>query len=120
MSNIDSTLLNEILDYDPKTGEFVWKVRVNSKVPKGSIAGADHNKGYVHITIKGKKYLAHRLAWFSINKYWPTYIDHINGNRKDNRIENLREVTCSENLHNQRKPRGANPYLGVSKLKNAN
>jgi hypothetical protein len=115
MSNIDFTYVQQILDYCPFTGQFTWKIRVNTKVPSGSIAGTPHNRGYIHITIKGKKFLAHRLAWMFVHKTFPqSAIDHINGVRTDNRIENLRTVTHSENLQNQKNPRGKNPYLGVS------
>jgi hypothetical protein len=115
MSNIDFTEVSKILEYCRETGVFTWKVRVNSKVPSGSKAGTPQNKGYIFITIKGKKILAHRLAWFFEHGEFPNgYIDHINGVRTDNRIVNLRVVTCSENLQNQRKPRGKNPYVGIS------
>jgi hypothetical protein len=121
MSNIDFNYVQQILDYCPFTGNFTWKIRVNSKVSAGTIAGTPHNRGYIHITIKGKKFLAHRLAWMFVNKTFPqSAIDHINGIKTDNRIDNLRTVTSSENLQNQRKPRGKNPYLGVSFNKNTN
>jgi hypothetical protein len=97
---------------------FKWKVRVNSKVPSGATAGTPQNNGYILITINRKKYLAHRLAWFMEHREFPNgQIDHINGNRIDNRISNLRVVTTSENQQNLRSPRGKNPYLGVSAIK---
>ncbi len=97
---------------------FKWKVRVNSKVPSGATAGTPQNNGYILITINRKKYLAHRLAWFMEYREFPNgQIDHINGNRIDNRISNLRVVTTSENQQNLRSPRGKNPYLGVSAIK---
>ena len=118
MSDIDFTHVQEILDYCPLMGKFTWKIRVNRKVAVGSNAGTVNNHGYMIITIKGKKYLAHRLAWLFTHKTFPNgFIDHINGDRTDNKIENLRVVTNSENLQNQRKPRGNNPYLGVSIVK---
>lgn len=118
MSNLDFTEVSKILEYCRETGEFTWKVRVNSKVPSGAKAGTPQSNGYTFITIKGKKFLAHRLAWFFENKEFPNgFIDHLNGIRTDNRIVNLRVVTSSENLQNQRNPKGKNPYLGVSAIK---
>ena len=118
MSNIDFTYIRKVLEYNKETGKFMWKVRVNSKVPSGANAGTPQNNGYILITIKTKKHLAHRLAWFFEHGEFPNgNIDHINGVRTDNRIVNLRVVTTSENQHNQRKPRAGNPYLGVSAVK---
>lgn len=121
MSNIDFTYIRQLLNYDKETGKFMWKVRVNSKVPAGKIAGTPQSNGYIFITTRGKKLLAHRLAWFFENGEFPNGpIDHINGIRTDNRIINLRSVTTSQNLHNQKKPRKNNPYLGVSIIKGTN
>jgi hypothetical protein len=118
MNEIDFTSLKTRLCYDPQTGKFTWLVRVNSKVPSGSIAGNIMSTGYLHITIKGKKILAHRLAWFYTYGVWPTnQIDHINGKKLDNRINNLRDVSASENLSNRHKTGGKNPYIGVSRIK---
>jgi hypothetical protein len=118
MSNLDFIEVSKILEYCRETGMFKWKVRVNSKVPSGATAGTPQNNGYILITINRKKYLAHRLAWFMEHREFPNgQIDHINGNRIDNRISNLRVVTTSENQQNLRSPRGKNPYLGVSAIK---
>jgi hypothetical protein len=118
MSNLDFIEVSKILEYCRETGMFKWKVRVNSKVPSGATAGTPQNNGYILITINRKKYLAHRLAWFMEYREFPNgQIDHINGNRIDNRISNLRVVTTSENQQNLRSPRGKNPYLGVSAIK---
>lgn len=111
--------LLEVLRYEPDTGLFWWKIktsnRCNVKKPAGSI-----NNGYVLITVDGIRYRAHRLAWVYINKKWPPdFIDHINGNRTDNRIANLREVDCKTNNENLRESRSNNKtgYLGVSYFK---
>jgi len=118
MSNIDFTYIRQVLEYNKETGKFMWKVRVNSKVPSGTNAGTPQNNVYILITIKRKKHLAHRLAWFFEHGEFPNgQIDHINGVRTDNRLVNLRVVTTAENQHNQRKPRAGNPYLGVSVVK---
>jgi hypothetical protein len=88
------------LDYDSLTGQFTIKVRRANIMP-GRIAGYLHKpSGYQLITVNYRKYKAHRLAWFYITGKWPGMLDHINRQRNDNRIENLREVNSSENLMN--------------------
>lgn len=93
--------LKELFDYNPSTGLFARRVtRGNQK--KGRIAGTLHPKGYRIILIDGGFYKAHRLAWFVMYGEWPKkQIDHINSDRNDNRISNLREATNSENQMNQ-------------------
>ena len=94
-------ILNTPLEYCGFTGNFYW-TKDSSNYRKGQIAGDIHHKhGYVRIGIKGKKYLAHRLAWLFVFGYFPKYIDHINGITSDNRIENLREVTSLDNAKNR-------------------
>jgi hypothetical protein len=92
--------LKEVLHYDRSTGTFIWNKGYGQRGNTGSIAGWPDN-GYVRICIKGKSYLAHRLAWFYHYGIWPiNLLDHINGNRNDNRIKNLRQCVMSENLVN--------------------
>ncbi|WP_177333758.1 HNH endonuclease signature motif containing protein [Pseudomonas sp. NBRC 111127] len=92
--------LREQLSYDPETGEFRWAVR-KQKVKLGSIAGKVKKAGYVEIRIDLVSYQAHRLAWLYMTGKWPQGdIDHINRNPGDNRFENLREASRSQNLCN--------------------
>ena len=95
--------LTKILSYDPATGNFTWLIRPRAR-QCAEVAGTLDNYGYRHICIKGKHYKAHKLAWFHFYKQWPdsVHMDHINGNRDDNRIENLRCVSRKQNLWNQR------------------
>ena len=111
--------LQEILDFNHKTGVFCWKSSTNPRRSKNGtlVTGYDTN-GYSRIQIYGKRYKAHQLAWLYHYGYFPTkIIDHINGIKSDNRICNLREVTSSENAQNKRKARSdnTNGLLGVSK-----
>ena len=95
--------LRELLDYDPHTGVFLWAASTGP-VGAGKIAGCIH-RGYRRINIDGRKYRAGRLAWLHIYGHWPSdQIDHINGIRDDDRLDNLREATNQENAHNQRHP----------------
>jgi hypothetical protein len=90
------------LRYDPGTGKITWKIP-GRKRRIGEQAGTWSN-GYIRIHFNRKLYAAHRIAWYLHYGRWPTgEIDHINRNRKDNRIENLRELTRAQNSLNDGK-----------------
>lgn len=114
MSGLTQTRLKEILDYDPETGVFTWKVAKARRVKIGDQAGCSDSKGYLQIKIDGEKYLSHRLVWMYVHGVFPKAgLDHINGIKGDNRICNLREATNSENLQNQRKAKISNKSTGL-------
>ena len=93
--------LRSILHYDPESGIFTRKVSTSSRAKVGDVAGCPDGGGYLQIRIQSRLYLAHRLAWLHTYGVWPKdQIDHINRNRSDNRIYNLREVTNKQNLQN--------------------
>ncbi len=95
--------LKELLHYDPATGVFTWKVSSSRKIKIGDIAGSLNPNGYLYIGVNGKVYIAHRLSWVYIHGALPAdQLDHIDGNRSNNRIENLREATKAQNMQNQR------------------
>lgn len=114
--------LHEILDYDPNTGEFRWKINNKGPAKKGTIAGCKTicGKRYI-IRIDGKLYYAHRLAWLHTYGKWPSlYLDHKNGNGLDNRILNLRDVTHQQNMQNLKKRKTSElAFTGVSWRKHA-
>jgi hypothetical protein len=94
--------LKELLDYDPATGVFVWKVTPSSSAPAGSVAGCRRRNGYIFIKVDGVQSLAHRLAWLYMTGVGPSdQIDHRNCIRDDNRFENLRASSRSKNQHNK-------------------
>ena len=98
--------LLEVLDYDPLTGIFTWKVNTGKKQLAGKQAGTVDLKGYIAISIDGEKIRGHRLAWFYVYGVWPSKnIDHENGQHADNRFKNLRDITQKGNVHNQHKVR---------------
>lgn len=106
------------LAYDPETGKLTWKQLRNSK-RIGEEARSLDVSGYVQVNIAGTMVKGHRLAWLIHFGVWPEGdIDHINGNRADNRIANLRAVTNAVNCQNKRKalPKSKTGVLGVVKV----
>lgn len=119
MAGTDLTvaMAREILAYNPETGLFVWKIKPRPSSRLGDTAGhVSKFSGYVCIGYQGRHYYAHRLAWLHVNGCLPSgMIDHINGDKSDNRIANLRDVSRSVNGQNQRGPKADNKsgFLGV-------
>ena len=120
MDTLTQDFLQSILSYDKQTGAFVWIVSPAKNVFVGSVAGNISNIGYRVIKIKGKSYKAHRLAWlYEYGKFPIQQIDHINGNRSDNSIVNLRLASQTQNSQNKiRKPKNKSGYKGVSVERN--
>lgn len=119
VSTIDIATLHEMVICEADSGLLFWKKREPSAFKAGKktsehscnswnakYAGMPafsnhHNDGYLCGSILGKKFLAHRIVWAMHNSAWPSgEIDHINHDRTDNRIENLRDVLRSENSKN--------------------
>lgn len=96
--------LKELLEFEPETGVFRWKVvagRGSCRRNPGDVAGSVGLGGYVTIGFGGKSYYAHRLAFLWMTGAWPEHeIDHIDGDRGNNRWANLRDITRAENTHN--------------------
>jgi hypothetical protein len=106
--------LKRNLNYDQETGEFTWKVSNNNRIKIGERAGYISKKnGYRQIKVNKKLYMAHRLAWLYVYGELPKKeIDHIDHNRDNNSINNLREASRRENSRNT-KIRSDN-YSGVT------
>jgi hypothetical protein len=102
MSRLSQARLKELLDYNPDTGVFTWRVSPTNTVPVGAVAGSINSvSGYRRIRVNGEEGYAHRLAFLYMEDKWPTHdVDHKNHDRDDNRWCNLREATRRENLQN--------------------
>ena len=110
--------LRELVSYDPETGVFT-RIKNVYRHPNrlGPIPCNPYGNGYVYISLDGKRYLAHRVAWLYVHGTWPEGdTDHINGDRTDNRLSNLRAVSREVNNQNRRKVRANNKcgLMGVS------
>lgn len=115
-SAVSPERLKALISYDAGTGVFSWIVSPRFSVDVGRVCHPSKN-GYVYIRIDDRSYFAHRLAWFYVYGHWPIgTIDHINGNRSDNRLENLRDVSSRANTQNRRSPSKSNStgFLGVT------
>jgi len=110
-----SERLRELFSYDPDTGVFVRLVRTNPRVHVGDVAGCISSAGYLRIRVDIGQYYAHRLAFLYMTGSWPTFdIDHKNGNGLDNRWDNLRSATRSQNMANTKLPlTNTSGYKGV-------
>ena len=93
-SDLSQEKVRELLQYESDTGRFFWR-------NDGSEAGT-YTLGYRAIRINGRRYFAHRLAWLYVCGRWPRdQIDHIDRDKSNNRIANLREATASQNRFNR-------------------
>jgi len=120
MTDLTLARLQAVLDYNPDTGVFTWKMRLSNRITVGASAGSLDRDGYFIISIDGTRYFAHRLAWLYMTSAWPKDdIDHINGSPSDNRWENLRAATRSQNLANTSRFRNnTTGFKGVTRIKN--
>lgn len=112
---VDIDVLRKLLSYNPETGVLTWRERPReffsddhghyswNKRFAQKRAGSINGNGYDQVQILGKNYTSHRVAWAIFYGSWPKgQIDHINRDRLDNRIKNLRDVTHAENMKNKK------------------
>ena len=105
-NSIDIAYVKSVLSYNQKTGVLRWTDPSGYKVQPGSVAGYALKRGNIIVMIDGRNYQAHRLAWaMHYGTEPPGTLDHIDGNPSNNRIDNLREATPSQNGGTSRKSR---------------
>lgn len=116
IANLNAHQLRTHLVYDASTGIFTR--RCSSGTAKaGDVAGWKEANGYIKISVGGRKYYAHRCALLYVNGAWPQgHVDHIDGDRANNSLANLRIVSMQVNIQNMRRARKDNitGFLGVS------
>jgi hypothetical protein len=115
VSELTRARLREQLEYDPATGLFT-RLRPSGATKAGDVAGTKTGVYYSKISVGGKLYQTHRLVWLYVHGYLPlSDIDHIDGDKQNNRLENLREVSRSVNVQNLKVARANNKVglLGV-------
>lgn len=103
--------------FEHRDGKLYWKkvAHPNKQYLVGTEAGSIHKTGYRHVTWMGSIHKVHRLIYLLVNGYLPKEIDHINGDRLDNSLANLREVTRSQNQYNKSMCRNnTSGFRGVS------
>ena len=114
MIKLTQEYLLRVCNYDKLTGVLSYKVRVNNNSRVGRELGSITAKGYRRASVKGTPYMVHRLIYLYLKGYMPEQVDHINGDREDNRWSNLREATNGENGRNRKTPE--NTTTGIKGL----
>lgn len=136
--DLTQEIVRELIDYNPDTGFCVWKER-DVKWFKGGIydqcrrmkswnsryankpISYIHKSGYIRVDILSKVYQLHRIIWLHYHGELPNIIDHINGDRSDNRIDNLRNISYNENAKNSKiRKDNVSGIVGVSFNKRLN
>jgi len=113
--------LKKILYYDPETGLFNRLIKITNAAKLGPTGYIDKSTGYWRISILGKEYYGHILAWFYMTGEWIAEIDHKNTIKSDNKWENLREATHSQNLMNRpTQSNNTSGYKGINWSKEKN
>ena len=117
-------ILLENFRYDETTGNLYWKVKRANTTDLSKPISAKDRYGYIRVCTKlsgeVKNYAVHRLIWTMVYGVVPKNIDHIDGDRTNNKISNLRDVTHQQNMMNRKKRCGSqSAYKGIYKVKNS-
>ena len=105
MTEITQDVVKRFFHYDPDTGVFKRVAKINRHTgqlqPCDYVIDGDNGSGYRRTFIIDRKYMVHKLIFVFMTGEYPNHVDHINGDKRDNRWENLRKVTHSENMLNK-------------------
>lgn len=97
---IEKNKLFELFEY--RDGNLYWKIKSGQRINVGSKVGYKSKDGYIKTSIKGKSYSLHRLIFFMHYGFLPKIVDHIDNNKENNKIENLRQANYFENSQNKK------------------
>jgi len=122
MNTLTVDRLKQLFSYNPETGDFTYLTQASKKTKIGDIAGGLDDQGYRRIRVDGKKYRAHRLAFFYMTGKWPTDdLDHHDLNKDNNRWGNIRTASKSQNMANKSTPKNnTSGFKGVYWRKKSN
>ncbi len=115
MPELTAEHLRELVTYDPETGVMRWRAPRSNRLKVGDKLGGRGGNGYLLAHVGGLKHYIHRLAWLYVHGAWPVgQVDHVNGDRGDNRISNLRlAAQPQQNANAARRSDNASGYRGV-------
>ena len=113
--SISADYARSVFAYDPETGAISRNIKTSSSAEVGCIIGRDNGDGYSRVSVMGKRVYVHRLAWLLHYGEWPAnQIDHVDGDRSNNKIANLRDVDRTANAQNIHVANSNTGVLGVS------
>ncbi len=121
MPELTQARVRELFDYDPASGALVRKITVSHNAKAGTPATTKAWNNYLVIRVDGRLYRVHHIIWLMVYGYLPKELDHINGDRSDNRGANLREASRQENMKNRcMLSNNTSGYMGVFWAKHIN
>ena len=117
MERITKERLEQFVRYEPTTGLLTWIISPGGRAKIGATVGSKHSRGYREARIDGCRLFVHQAVWVLMTGSWPSHqIDHINGDRSDNRWGNLRAAMQYQNSANmRRRPSNQSGFKGVVK-----